>query len=402
MRNGMEYLGVSQQQLESSGGFWTAREICQQPAVWADVAKVVARHAADLRAFLGPLLQRRELRVVLTGAGTSSFIGECLAPALRRAGLRADAVSTTDLVGSPDSWLTPVAPTLLVSFARSGNSPESVAALAVADQAAADCHHLIITCNPEGALYKQGQQLDNACVLLLPEATNDRGFAMTSSFSGMVLAAGIAFGLWAGESEPWQRFAGWSDAVLGSQLPFIEKLVSEGYERVVYLGSNELKGLAREAALKLLELSDGRIVALAETPMGFRHGPKTILNVKTLVVIFLGNHPHTRQYEMDLLRELRNDGVAGRVIALAAAPASPASPAAPAVTENDILVAGAGTAPDLSLCFPYIVFAQTLAFRHSLALGLKPDVPNVGGTVSRVVQGVTIHPWSGQSGSGKR
>jgi tagatose-6-phosphate ketose/aldose isomerase len=396
MRNGAEYLGVSQQQLESRGGYWTAREIVQQPAVWSDVAKVVAQHAAELRAFLAPLLQRRELRVVLTGAGTSSFIGECLAPALRRAGLRADAVSTTDLVGSPENWLTPIVPTLLVSFARSGNSPESVAALAVADQAVAQCHHLIITCNPDGALYKQGQQLRNACVLLLPEATNDRGFAMTSSFSGMLLAAGLAFGAWAGESEPWRRFAGWSESVLGAQLPFIGKLVSEGYERVVYLGSNELKGLAREAALKLLELSDGKIVALAETPMGFRHGPKTILNAKTLVVVFLCNNPHTRRYELDLLRELRSDGVAGRVVALSAAPIAPT-----ASSENDIVVAGAEAAPDLSLCFPYIAFAQTLAFRHSLALGLKPDVPNAGGTVSRVVQGVTIHPWSAPAGSVK-
>jgi tagatose-6-phosphate ketose/aldose isomerase len=39
-------------------------------------------------------------------------------------------------------------------------------------------------------------------------------------------------------------------------------------------------------------------------------------------------------------------------------------------------------------------FAQALAMLQSLSLGIRPDTPNAGGTVSRVVQGVTIYPWS--------
>jgi tagatose-6-phosphate ketose/aldose isomerase len=183
-------------------------------------------------------------------------------------------------------------------------------------------------------------------------------------------------------------------------LPLIQSLVREGFERVVYLGSNALKGLAREAALKTLELSDGRVVAISDTPLGFRHGPKTIVNRKTLVVLFLCNDPHARRYDVDLLNELRSDGVAGRVLALTAQPDQGAVRADGIAAHDGEVAAGADQlvlrdaagASDLALCFPYVVFAQSLAFMYSLTLGLRPDVPNASGIVNRVVQGVSIYP----------
>jgi tagatose-6-phosphate ketose/aldose isomerase len=382
----MDYLGYPQATLEAAGGLWTAREIVQQPAIWAQIERGIGRDAEALRAFLGPLLERRDLRIVLTGAGTSAFVGECLAPALkRRTQRRVDAVATTDLVGSPDSWLEPAVPTLLVSFARSGNSPESVAAVAIAEKGVADCHHLIVTCNAEGSLYRQEQRLRSSHALLLPEETNDRGFAMTSSFTGMMLAASLAFDL-APHDTP-ARLAEWATHVLETGLPLLGNLVGSGFQRVVYLGSGAFKGLAREAALKLLELSDGNIVALADTPLGFRHGPKTIVNERTLVVVLVANDAYTRRYDLDLLNELRADGVAGRVLALTARAMDVPHP------DDIVLSSGAGAASELALCLPYAVFAQVLAFLQSLALRLSPDSPNAGGTVSRVVRGVTIYPW---------
>jgi tagatose-6-phosphate ketose/aldose isomerase len=366
---------------------WTAREIVQQPAVWTQIERDVARETGALRAFLDPLLARPDLRIVLTGAGTSAFVGECLASALkRRTRCRVDAVATTDLVGAPDSWLEPTVPTLLVSFARSGNSPESVAAVGIVDKEVTDCHHLIVTCNAEGGLYQQMHRLRNSYAVLLPEETNDRGFAMTSSFTGMLLAVSLAFDL-ALEVTP-TEIAGWASGVLETELPMLGNLARAGFERVVYLGSQAFKGLAREAALKMLELSDGHVVALADTPLGFRHGPKTIVNERTLVIVLVSNDAYTRRYDVDLLNELRADGVAGRVLALTARTMDAPHP-------DDVVLASAGEVSDLALCLPYAVFAQLLAFLQSLALGLRPDVPNAGGTVSRVVRGVTIYPWNG-------
>jgi tagatose-6-phosphate ketose/aldose isomerase len=387
----MNYLGHPQAELEAAGGIWTAREISQQPVVWSAIEGLMSREAGALRAYLRPLLERRNLRIVLTGAGTSAFIGECLAPALRHSTqVRVDAVPTTDLVGSPDSWFDPNVPTLLVSFGRSGNSPESLAALTLADQCLPDCHHLVVTCNAEGQLYRHAQRLPNAHVILLPEESNDRGFAMTSSFTGMILAAALSFDLLPHDRP--EALSRWAADLLEAGLPRVMSLVREGFERVVYLGGQEFKGLAREAALKMLELSDGRIVALAETPLGFRHGPKTIVNGTTLVVMFLSNDQYGRQYELDLLRELRADGVAARVVALSAADADGTRDSESPLGKG-LVVPAPKTASNLAMCFPYAVFAQMLAFLQSLALGLRPDTPNARGVVNRVVQGVSIYSW---------
>jgi tagatose-6-phosphate ketose/aldose isomerase len=175
----------------------------------------------------------------------------------------------------------------------------------------------------------------------------------------------------------------------------IGSLTRDGFERIVYLGSKELKGLAREAALKMLELTDGKVVTAADSPLGFRHGPKTVLNAKTLVVVFASNDGYTRQYDWDLIAELRREGVARRVITLCARPVD-AHPAD--ARQEDDIVLGAGDAAELSdleLCLPYAMFAQSIALLRSLSLGIRSDNPNAAGTVSRVVKGVSIYPWRG-------
>jgi len=379
-------LGFNEERLDAMGAGLTAREIAQQGEVWLQ-PDVIANHRAALSAFLAPLLANPALRIVLTGAGTSAFIGECLVPAMLAQGRRAEAIATTDLVSGPGLFFQPQVPTLLVSFARSGSSPESLAAVALADQLLPDVHHLIITCNAEGALYRAARQCRSAHAVLLPDATHDRAFAMTTSFTSMLLTAALAFDLF-----PASGVARLSDAALALPalaLPTLRDLVARRFHRVVYLGSNELRGLAREAALKLLELTDGQVVALFDSPLGFRHGPKTIVDGETLVVVMLSNDAHARRYDLDLLRELRRDGHAGRVLALSGQPE-------PELGSDCIGIDGVGTACDLELALPYIVFCQCFALLQSLALGLRPDTPSVSGTVSRVVRGVTIHPYEGK------
>jgi len=386
----MEMLGLTAAQIQAGGAYWTAREIAQQPQLWPEVARQVAADA-ELTAFLAPLLADPQLRLVLTGAGSSSFIGECLAPSLARIGARCiAAIASTDIVSCPESSLSANTPTLLVHFARSGNSPESVAALELAEQRVKRCAHLIVTCNAAGHLYRRAGTMRNAHAVLLPEASNDQSFAMTSSFTGMLLAAAAALQVLPADDTRIGRIARLGSEVMHSYLPVLASLVRAGFERVVYLGSNELKGLAHEAALKMLELTDGAVVAIADSPLGFRHGPKTILNDSTLVVAFLGNDAYARRYDLDLVTELRRDGVARRILALAGA--------ADHAEHADTLVLGdnAVALNDIELCLPYVVFAQALAMLRSLSLGLSPDNPNAVGTVNRVVQGVTIYPYGGK------
>ena len=380
----MQFPGFSPAEIDSAGAHWTAREIAQKPEIWGQLV-ALAGQDSPVACYLAPLLRDPTLRIVLTGAGSSDFVGQCLAPAITRQLQRAvAAVATTDLVAGPAGWLTGDAPTLLVSFARSGNSPESVAALQLTQGLVRDCHHLVITCNAQGALCEIAGDMDNAHVLLLPEACNDKSLAMTSSFSSMLLAAALAFGI-VSDRDVTLASAG-AQHVLDFALPLVRHIVRTGFERVIYLGANERKGLARESALKLLELTDGRVVSLADTPLGFRHGPKTIVKQNTLVVVFLSRDPYGRRYDLDLLRELRNDGAAGRVLCVAAeGDIEPGNP-------DNFTIPGLAGAGAMAAALPCLVFAQFLALLQSLALGITPDNPSPSGAVNRVVKGVTIYP----------
>lgn len=363
---------------------WTRREIIQQPAMLRATQQILLADSARIEAFLAPLLANPQLRIMLCGAGTSAFIGQCLAPWLSAVrGRPFEAIATTDIVGAPQLVLAADRPTLMVSFGRSGNSPESLAAADLADAHIATVHHLIITCNADGALARRAGP--NALVVVLPEATHDRAFAMTSSFTAMMLAALSVFG---GISSMTTRVDAIADTVAATLVdaePMMRDLAVQDFERIVFLGSGVFAGLAREAALKLLELTDGAIPTLYDTALGFRHGPKTIVTARTLVVVFVSNDPLTRLYDQDIIDELRGDDSGSTVIAIAAQPL-------PGTAAGNIVMVGAGSAlNDADLLFPYIVPAQWLGLHCSVRLGKTPDQPNASGTVNRVVQGVRIH-----------
>lgn len=366
------------------GGEHTAREIAQQPALWSTLADDLASAGKRLDAFLGDWLSDPRKRVIFTGAGSSGFIAEMVADHLNAqwpADLRA--VHTTSLLTHPQLYLKPDRPTLLVSFARSGSSPESVAAVELVRERVMETRFLDITCNAEGELARRGQQRMDTCTLLMPPASCDRGFAMTSSLSCMLLAALCAF-----DAAPWpqrlQRLR--SIAELGREVlsrwdAQIAGLAATGFTRVIHLGSGPLEAWSREASLKLLELSAGRVAAFAHTPLGFRHGPKSLLDRDTLVVVVRSSVALSRRYEHDLLDELRRDGIAGKVLSIG-----------PAIEgEADDLTLAVPDLPDAWLAPIWLSFAQRHALHRSAALGLTPDNPFPDGSVNRVVQGVTIH-----------
>jgi len=363
----------------TSDDSWTRREILQQPATLRATQAVLEAKRGEIEAFLAPLLGKRDLRIMLCGAGTSAFIGECLAPWLTATlGRPVEAVSTTDIVGAPEFYLDAKRPTLMVSFGRSGNSPESVAAVELAN-ARLSVHHLVITCNAEGALARQAAASGH--VVLLPEETHDRAFAMTSSFSAMMLAA---LAIFTGVAAMHDRVNAIAEAVAASIARSdgaTAALAARDFDRVVYLGSGVFQGLAREAALKLLELTDGAIPTTFDSALGFRHGPKTIVTTRTLVVVFVSNDPLTRLYDLDIIEELRADGRSAAVLPIVARDG----------THDALVVEGASDLVDADLLFPYIVPAQLFGLHCSLRLGRMPDRPNASGTVNRVVQGVRIH-----------
>lgn len=357
----------------------TEREIAQQPDVWRELAASLERDRDRIDAFLAPLLADRDLRVVLTGAGSSAFAGEILAPGLARSlRRRVDAVATTDLVSNPREQLADDVPTLLVSFARSGDSPESVAAVDLADQVLSRCSHLVVTCDPDGRLYRDRSKRSDALVLLMPAAANDRGFAMTSSLTCMLLAVLDTLG---GRRDV-DRLADVAARVLPDLDKGAQTLANQGFDRFVYLGSGALTGLARESALKLLELTAGRVVSYFDSSLGFRHGPKAVLTDTTAVLVYLSNDPYTRRYDLDILTELRATLPAGNVVSIGCRDdADDETWSFPSLADL----------PDEVVAAVMVLSAQQVALAHSLSLGLEPDDPFPSREVNRVVEGVSIH-----------
>jgi len=379
-------LGYTVVELEARGAQHTAREIAQQPGVWREVGTTTRLRRETTEAFLRPLFDRADLRIVLTGAGTSAFAGEILAPALsRELHRRVDAVPTTDIVSNPRENFAEDRPTLLVSFARSGDSPESVAATELADQCLTEVYHLVVTCNPAGELHRRYVGADRSLVLLMPEEANDQGFAMTSSFTGMVLATWLTL-TWSTSGDGLaERLAVAAEQVLSDRGAPARALAERGYERIVFLGSGPLEGLARESALKVLELAAGSVVSYFDSALGFRHGPKSVLDDRSLAVVYLSNDPYTRGYDLDIVDELREALGSDNVVVIGAAGRGP-------LNEGAVWwIQGLDDVGDAMLALPFVVFAQMLGLAFSLALGRTPDNPFPSGTVNRVVQGVIIH-----------
>jgi tagatose-6-phosphate ketose/aldose isomerase len=368
----------------------TAREIAQQPAVWRELAALLSDGAAEIEAFLRPLLERPDLRVVLTGAGTSAFAGALLAPALARATRRrVEAVATTTIVSDPGAVFVEDVPTLLVSFARSGNSPESVAAVHLAEAQLSSVWHLLVSCNADGELVRTFGGSDRALALPLPPATHDVGFAMTSSFTSMVLACWFALTGTAPAPAVVERLARAAEGLLAGAGE-VDALADRTPTRVVYLGSGSLEGLAREAALKLLELTAGDVLGYHESPLGFRHGPKAMLTDDTLVVVLRSTDAYTSRYDDDIVTELARGLEPGQVVVLAGSALPPEVDEAAGWTWR---AEGLEGLEDVLVAVVYVVFAQLYALRSSVVRGLTPDNPFPSGEVNRVVRGVVVHPY---------
>jgi len=379
----IHHLGVSEDELRSSGALWTAREIEQQPHMLQRTHTLLTGLHSELQKFIAPVADNSLARIILTGAGTSAYIGQCLAAILdAQLAARVDAVPTTDIVSYPQLHLHPDQPLLMISFGRSGNSPESLQAVTLAESLVKDVRHLMVTCNAEGALGRA--QVRQVKTLLLPEETHDASFAMTSSFSCMMYATLHALGKPGVLDGRVGAIAHAMRRVIQDSSSTLQELARNNFERVVYLGSGPFQSLARESTLKLGELTNGAVVTCFDSPLGFRHGPKTFINERTLVLVFVSNDPLTRKYDHDLIDELRRDGRAARVIEITARPRHDA--------HDTLLVPGMAEAADVELLWPYIAIAQLYAFHQSRTLGLSPDNPNKEGTVNRVVQGVRLYP----------
>ncbi|MBY7144560.1 SIS domain-containing protein [Virgibacillus sp. NKC19-3] len=385
---------MTSEELQKNSAINTTSEIYQQPVVWKELVSSLFDQKEELTNFIESIYKKHEhVRVILSGAGTSAFIGDILVPLLRKennANVQFDSVPTTNIVSNPEEYLQKDIPTIMVSFARSGNSPESVAAVALGEQIVDHFYQVVITCNQDGQLAKDTKNDKNSVTILMPDDAHDKGLAMTSSFTCMLITAYTLFT----SNDLDKNILGHAEKLIESLPEKINDILKMDFERIIYLGSGILGQLTHEAALKMLELTAGKVVAVHESSLGFRHGPKSILNAKSLVVIFLSNNPYTRKYDVDMLRELSGDISGAKVVAITDKNDSEIAELADWVISinndaNDLI-------NDFHVALPAIIVAQVLALKKSLQLGITPDNPSPDGQINRVVQGVTIYDYMGE------
>lgn len=382
--------GKSLEELEKIKAIFTATEIRQQPELWRETYKLILDQKESIQGFINKNVDKNT-RIVLTGAGTSDYVGDTVALELnKKLEANVEAIATTDIVSNPNEYIEKNVKTILVSYARSGNSPESIGAYDLFENNVDDITQIVITCNKDGDLAKRCVNNEKNMLVLMPEKSNDKSFAMTSSFSCMTLATLLIFDIENIENnkEFVEIVSAQAEEILDNRWSEIKQLVDYEAERVVYLGSGTLKGLCQEMALKNLELTSGQVTTVCESVLGFRHGPKSIINDKTLVIIMATNEEYTKLYDIDLIKEIHND-LGNHKLAVI-------------TYENDeimkenctnyICIDGKAI-PNIYKVFNYMIFGQMFGYLNSLKLNISPDNPRPDGTVNRVVKGVVIHQY---------
>lgn len=380
---------------EAKGLVHTPREILQQPETWRRTYEKFSRLASEVESFL----QRSGLRnppnerptVFLVGAGTSDYVGKTL-EALLRQNWQCEvwAVPSTDLLIGVNDFVVPGRPYLWISFSRSGDSSEGVALLESTLDHRPEIHHLVVCCNDEGRMARSIGDRTNVCRIILDDEVNDRGLAMTSSFSNMVVVGQCLAHLQKGPA-----YGATLDALISAARKFLpaaatvaDELVAEGFSRICFLGTGPLKGAAVESGLKVLELSAGNVITFSESFLGVRHGPLSAINDETLVVGFVSGEAAHRCYEMDVLREIQDKKLANAILAIMPTDG---------LDDAEKLAKDAVVLPLEIVVADYyrppvdVFVGQLLGLFASIKLGLKPDAPSPRGAISRVVTQVRIY-----------
>lgn len=384
-----KFFGFTKETLENLKAIYTASEIHHQPKLWEETLKIIENNKKPIKDFLNKNITKENVRIILTGAGTSAYVGDTIYLYLsKKLGKRVEAIATTDFVSNPDEYIDENCATILVSYARSGNSPESVGTYDLFEKKVSNLAHIVITCNKYGNLAKKSQKKEGNLVLLMPEKSNDKSFAMTSSFTCMILATLLLFDIENLESNKKivSELVEKGQVSLDGQWEEAKAISDLDAERIVYVGSGALKGLCHEMALKNLELTSGKQVTVCESILGFRHGPKSIINNNTLVIFLCSSNKYTALYDYDLIKEVYSDEGNQKVAVLSYTNKEDLKE-----ISNNYITANGSELNDVFTAFNYILFGQMISFFNSLRLGISPDNPRPDGTVNRVVQGVIIH-----------
>jgi tagatose-6-phosphate ketose/aldose isomerase len=389
------FLELPLEEKTKRGLLHTPSEIAQQPATWKTTLDIFKLHQARIVAFLDAAGVRAALEdrpsVVLIGAGTSDYISQALTFVLRtKWGCEVSAVASTDLLPNMEEYVVPGRHYLWISFSRSGDSPEGVSVLQQALERYPEIAHLIVTCNEKAHMSELCKGIERTCVVVLDDAVNDRSLAMTSSFTNMIVLGQCLAHAWSiADYEPiLEQLIHGGDHLLAEAAALAEELADRKFARICFLGSGATASVAKESALKVLEMTAGQIKTMSETVLGLRHGPMAALDCETLLVCFVSGDPTRARYARDLLREIGSKQVVAERIVLG--PASLQSTLAGDCDHYLSLEIGESIEDQYRPVLD-VIFGQLLGLYNSVVCQLKPDSPSPAGVISRVVEKFQIY-----------
>jgi glucosamine--fructose-6-phosphate aminotransferase (isomerizing) len=346
-------------------GSYTLAEILSQPEVWRSWANNLANDAG----YQAVRSQARSRKAWLfTGCGTSFYLAEAAAAAwttLTRQPARA--VPCSELLLFPNLAQLGETGLQAVIISRSGTTSEAVRAAEVLNTKF-KLPTVGITCVPDSDLAKK-------CDLTIgiPNA-DEKSMVMTRSFSSMLLTIMMLAAECAGDrtvpaavvdvaGQFASRIEGWSEKI-GA---FIGEREFDDY---IYLAQGPFFPIAREAALKITEMSVS--YAQAYHTLEFRHGPKSIVGPQACITFLLSKSGG--EAESEVLTEMKELG--GTIVAVCDRASETVRKAA------DLLLELNSGAPELALLAPFVAPMQLLGYHTGMKKGLNPDEPK---NLSRVV-----------------
>ncbi len=328
---------------------FTSVEIRTQAEAWRNARQVVEQHQAEVKAHWdGGAFDA----ILFVGCGSTHYLS-LAAASLTQAltGIPARGLPASELLLHPDSVYTPQGRPLLVTVSRSAETTETIRAARLYRQRYGE-EVLNISCYGDRPLNAE------AALNLVAPAGQEQSIAQTRSFSAMlVMAEGVARLLSGAPYDPaWLPVAQGDEYVLQAEAFAANYADPERYDRYFYLGSGPRYGLACEAMLKMKEMS--QTYAEAYHPFEFRHGPKSMVNDRTVVVGLLGETGYDE--ERTVLAEMRALGAT--TLALGPHPDS----------DFRLLTGESGSAPLVG----YVPVCQWMAYARAIHKALNPDHPH--------------------------
>jgi glucosamine--fructose-6-phosphate aminotransferase (isomerizing) len=328
-----------------NAGQYTYTEIMSQPEAWLDTLDKLDHHSHELKV----LLAKNYQQVIFTGCGSTYYLALAAAALYQKTtGIVAKGLPASEIWLYPEYSLNKQHKTLLVAISRSGTTTETLKAVEYVKQSGADV--LTLSCYPTTL-----STLGHVNVIL--PAGQEQSIAQTRAFSVLYLAT-VALCLITREEslKTLEPLSASCRSLLSTHASRAKKLGGNlEFDRFYFLGSGPRYGLACELSLKMKEMTLSHSEPFHF--MEFRHGPKSMVNEKTLMIGLLSETYYTQ--EQAVLNEMKNQGA--HILSLGERRAE--------------LSFHSGVTEDYRNVL-YLPVVQLLAFERSIAKGLNPDKPN--------------------------